>query len=200
MNTRRNINGGKAGPSGMASGNDRGGNCIILSALFSTCAILLLLFPAGCGYRFAGDGESIPATFQTVFVDTFTNRTSEAYADTTFRTAFINQFVQNGRFRLARSRGDADVICRGTVKNLHVSPLAYKAGNLASEERLTITLEIFFEARESGRVIWTDSAYMGTGDYLVTTIAGTETNRKNALTKLADDTAERAYRLMMSGF
>jgi hypothetical protein len=41
---------------------------------------------------------------------------------------------------------------------------------------------------------------MGSGDYPVTTVGVTEGSRKNALTKLANDTAERAYRLMMSGF
>ena len=80
------------------------------------------------------------------------------------------------------------------------SPLAYKASNLSAEDRLTVTLEISFEERQSGRILWSDSAFSGTGDYPVTTVGVTETSRKNALIKLANDTAERAYRLMMSGF
>ena len=44
------------------------------------------------------------------------------------------------------------------------------------------------------------AAFSGTGDYPVTTVGVTETSRKNALIKLANDTAERAYRLIMSGF
>ena len=162
--------------------------------------LLLVLLLTGCGYRFTGGGESINPAVRTVFVDTFTNRTSEAYADAIFRNAFISRFVQEGRFRLAGSRAEADAICRGTIKMLQVSPLAYKAGNLSAEDRLTIVLEISFEERESGRRIWSDSAFTGVGDYPVTTVGATETNRKNALIKLANDTAERAYRLIMSGF
>jgi hypothetical protein len=161
--------------------------------------LLASLLLAGCGYRLAGE-ESVAPAFRTVFVDTFTNKTGEAYAENIFRSAFISRFVQEGRFKPARSRGEADLICRGSVRNLQAAPLAYKATNLSAEDRITVTLEISFEERESGRVIWTERSFVGTGDYPVTTAGVTESSRKNALVKLANDLAEKAYRLMMSGF
>jgi hypothetical protein len=154
---------------------------------------LASLLLAGCGYRFAGEEESVAPAFRTVFVDTFTNKTGEAYAENIFRSALIGRFVQEGRVKLARSRGEADLICQA-------APLAYKATNLTAEDRITVTLEISFEERESGRVIWAERSFVGTGDYPVTTVGVTESSRKNALVKLANDSAERAYRLMMSGF
>jgi hypothetical protein len=166
----------------------------------STGAILIVLLFAGCGYHLEGSGERIDPTLRTVFVDTFTNRTSEAHTENIIRTAFINRIVQEGRFKLARSRGEADIICRGAIRSLQAAPLSYKVTNLAAEDRLTITLEVFFEERESGRIIWSDRAFIGTGDYPISTVGVTEASRKNALIKLANDTAERAYRLMMSGF
>jgi hypothetical protein len=165
--------------------------------------VLLLLSSillAGCGYHFPGGGGSFAPGLQTVFVDVFTNRTSEANADNIFRTAFSNQVVQGGRFKLAPSREEADAIFRGTILSLQSLPLAYKATNLSAEDRITVTLEISFEERKTGRVIWTDGALVGTGDYRVTTTGVTETSRRNALIKLATDTAERAYRLMLSDF
>jgi hypothetical protein len=161
---------------------------------------MMVLLLAGCGYHFGGGEESVAPGLRTVFVDVFGNKTSEAYADVIFRNAFISRFVQEGRFKTTRSRGEADVICRGAVRSLQASPLSYKSSNLSAEDRITVILEITFEERESGRTIWTDGAFTGTGDYPVTTVGVTETSRKNALSKLADDTAERAYRLMMSGF
>jgi hypothetical protein len=189
-----------AGSSGVATMTKSGRRRPLLVGSGYAGALILVFLLAGCGYRFSGGGESINPAIRTVFVDLFTNRTSEAYADTIFRSAFISRFVQEGRFRLAGSRAEADAICRGTIKMLQVSPLAYKAGNLSAEDRLTIVLEISFEERESGRRIWSDSAFTGVGDYPVTTVGSTETSRKNALIKLANDTAERAYRLIMSGF
>jgi hypothetical protein len=162
--------------------------------------ILTALLLAGCGYRFSGGEEPVAPGLRTVFVDVFTNRTGEAYAENIFRSAFISRFVQEGRFKPARSRGEADTIFRGAILSLQTSPLAYKATNLSAEDRITVTLELFFEERESGRAIWEYRGFIGTGDYPVTAIGVTESSRKNALTKLANDTAERAYRLMMSGF
>ena len=162
--------------------------------------VLTALLLTGCGYHFAGGEESVAPGLRTVFVDVFTNRTSEAYAENIFRSAFISRFVQEGRFKLAHSRGEADVICRGTILSLQSSPLSYKATNLSAEDRIMVTLEISFEERESGRSIWADGAFTGAGDFPVTTVGVTESSRKNALTKLANDTAERAYSLMMSGF
>lgn len=165
---------------------------------------ILLLFAAlllaGCGYRFAKEEGPVAPALRTVFVDTFTNRTSEAHAENIFRSAFISRFVQEGRFKLARNRGEADLICRGSIRSLQAAPLAYKTTNLSAEDRITVTLEIFFEERESGRVIWTESSFVGTGEYPVTTIGATASSRRSALVKLAGDSAERAYRLMMSGF
>jgi outer membrane lipopolysaccharide assembly protein LptE/RlpB len=168
-----------------------------IAAGFLLSAALLL---AGCGYRFAGGGDSIDPALRTVFVETFVNRTSEANIENILRSAFISQFTQGSRFKLSRSREEADAIFRGTVLSLQASTLAYKANDLAAEERMTVTLEISLEERESGRVIWSDGAFTATGDYAVPTLGAKEAGRKNALAKLGSDTAERAYRLMMSGF
>jgi hypothetical protein len=162
--------------------------------------VLAALLLTGCGYSLQGGRGSFAPGVRTVFVDVFTNKTSEANADSIFRIAFSSLIVQNGHFRLAQSPGEADAIFRGTILGLQSSPLAYKTTNLSAEDRITVTMQISFEERESGKVLWADDAYTGTGDYRVTTVGATETSRRDALTKLANDTAERAYRLMMSDF
>lgn len=181
------MNVGKGNISGW---NMRNGVMMVLTALLLT----------GCGYHLAGGRGTFAPGVRTVFVDVFTNNTSEANADSIFRTAFNNQVVQNGHFKLALSPGEADAIFRGTILSLQFSSLAYQTTNLSAENRMTVTMQISFEERASGRVLWTNGAYIGTGDYLVTTVGATETSRRDTLTKLANDTAERAYRLMMSDF
>ena len=162
--------------------------------------VLLILLLSGCGYSFSGISKSAYPTIQSVFVDTFTNRTSEPNLDTILRGAFINEITQNGHFKLASSREEADAIFRGTILSLQVAPLAYKTGSLSAEDRIIVTLELTFEERASGRTLWTNGSFVGTGDYRVTAVGATETNRRNSLTKLASDAAEKAYRLMMSDF
>jgi hypothetical protein len=162
--------------------------------------VLTALLLTGCGYSLVGGRGSFAPGVQTVFVDVFTNKTSEANADSIFRIAFSSLAVQNGYFKLAQSPGEADAILRGTILSLESLPLAYQSSNLSAQNRITVTLQISFEERASGKALWANDAYTGTGDYPVTTVGATEASRRDALTKLANDTAERAYRLMMSDF
>ena len=163
--------------------------------------ILLTFLPiSGCGYHFSPGGEYIDKEIRTVFVDNFPNRTSEANVEITFRTAFIDQFVTGGRFKIVDSREKADALFKGSIDKLIVSPISYQASNLAAEERVTVTMDLLFEEKGTQKIIWTYKNYSGYRDYRVTDVNLKETNRKDALTRLSVDTAERAYRLMMSGF
>ncbi len=160
-----------------------------------------LLMAAACGYSFKAGGEYIDKGIQTVFVDVFVNKTSEANVENTFRAAFIDQFIQGKRFRIVESPDRADAIFRGSIDNLTTGTLSYRTTNLAAEERYTVTLTLSFDERLGNKVIWSYPNLSSVQDYTVSnSTAETQSSRNAALTKLAGDTAERAYRLMMSGF
>lgn len=165
------------------------------------CALLPILLLVGCGYGFSGSIRSAYPAIKTVYVDTFTNKTSEPNVENIFRSAFSNEIVQRGHFKLVSSRGEADAVLRGAILNIQIAPLAYKSGtSFSAEDRITITLELFFEETTKGKTLWSNNAFAGTVDYLVTAVGATESSRRNALTKLASDSAEKVYRLMMSDF
>ena len=63
-----------------------------------------------------------------------------------------------------------------------------------------MTIELFFQERLSGQILWANGSFAGTGDYRITTVGVTEINRRNSIIKLAGDSAEKAYQLMMSNF
>jgi outer membrane lipopolysaccharide assembly protein LptE/RlpB len=170
--------------------------------VFTLVILLAVALIIGCGYRFSPGGEYIDKSIQTVFVDNIGNRTSQANLENTFRNAFIDQFRKSSRFKLAESRDSADAILKGTITSLSSSHLSYSRADVAREDRATVTMELTFEERSSRKVIWSNTAFSWYADYLINqadTLA-TEINRKNALDKLASDTADRAYRLIMSGF
>jgi hypothetical protein len=165
------------------------------------CAALPILLFVGCGYSFSGSIKSAYPAIQTVYVESFTNRTSEPNIENIYRSAFSGEIVQRGHFKLVSSRGEAGAVFRGNILNLQTAPLAYKTGtSFSAEDRLTVTLELFFEETASGKTLWSNSAYTGTVDYPVGAVGAAETSRRNALTKLAADSAEKVYRLMMSDF
>lgn len=162
--------------------------------------IAAILIMAGCGYRFSAGGEHIDPGIRKVFLEPFGNRTSEANVEDSFRLAMTDQFVKGKRFQIVDGEDQADALVRGTVKALATTPLSYRTTNLAAEERMTLTVELTFEERRTRKIIWKDENFTGTQEYPVASLSDTETSRKNALSKLANDTAERAYRMLMSGF
>jgi hypothetical protein len=150
-------------------------------------------------YRFSPGGEGIDPAVRTVYIEPFANRTSEANLETMFRSAFTDWFAK-GAVSSSSIRHQADALWRGGAQTLTTTTLSYRASNIAAEERMVVVLDLQFIHRESGRVIWSDRAFSGTQDYAIPEGTNTESARKNALAKLAMDTAERAYRMMMSGF
>jgi hypothetical protein len=169
----------------------------------STVTILLIFIfiTVACGYSLKPGGEYIDKDIQNVFVDVFANKTSEANIENTFRTAFIDQFIQGKKFRIVDSQDRADALFKGSIDSLSSSPLSYKTTNLAAEERFTLTLSLSFEQRVNKKIIWSYPGLSSIQAYLVSPDpATTQNNKHNALLKLSNDTAERAYRLMMSGF
>jgi len=161
---------------------------------------LCILLTSACGYQFSSSGEHIDKNLQTVFVDTFTNATSEANIENSVRNAFIDQFIRGKRFKITNSKETADVLLAGRINNLTTAPLSYKKDNLAAEERMTISMELILEEKSNRKILWTDKSFSSTQDYVFTDLNNREQNRKNALIKLSNDSAEKAYRLMMSDF
>ncbi|MDD5169126.1 MAG: LptE family protein [Syntrophales bacterium] len=176
----------------------------MMNALRNVCrivaAIMAIFMIYGCGYEFAAGGEYIDKTIKNVYVEPVVNKTSEANAENMFRAAFMDWFNKGGRFRVVDREEQADAVWRATISTLTTSVLSYQTTNLASEERMTVVMDLRFEERESKKAIWSDRAFSGLQDYPVSTAVGTESARSNALSRLSDYTAERAYRMMMSGF
>ena len=156
----------------------------------------------GCGYRLTPTGEIIGQDIKKVYVDVFANDTAEANIEMAFRNAFIDQFIKGRRFKTVNSEETADAVLKGNIKNILISHLAYRSDNLAVEKRINVTISVTFQERGTKKIIWRNENYSQWGDYLLggADIAAGERNRRNALVKLANDVAERAYRLMVADF
>lgn len=184
-------------------------------ARIGAAAILLLLLlclgGTGCGYRLYPEGVNVGAKsanmsndIRKIFVAAFTNNTPEANIETGLRNAFIDQFIKGRRFQIVNAEGLADAVLTGDIKSLVVSPLAYRGGsNLAVEKRITVTLSLTLTAIGSPTTpLWREGNFTQWGDYALdgTNLSAGQAGQKNALFKLSNDIAERAYRLMTADF
>jgi hypothetical protein len=163
------------------------------------CLFFMLII--SCGYTFAPQGEYIDKRITTVYVQAFVNKTSQAELENYVRTAFIDQFILSNRFKIVQNVESADAIIQGSVLNINTSPLSYRLNTLVAEERATMVLEINFREKESGKTIWSSKNLTGQVDYkMVDNINMFPATRKDAFIKLSNDTAEKAFNMMMSGF
>jgi hypothetical protein len=166
--------------------------------VFISIFFMLLI---ACGYAFAPQGDYIDKQIKNIYVEQFGNKTSQADMENYIRAAFIDQFIQTRRFKIVENAELADATIKGSILNLNVAPLSYRSSTLAAEERATITLELTFREKESGKDIWKSQGITGTVDYTIdNNINLLPSTRKAALVKLANDTAEKTFNQMMSGF
>jgi len=168
---------------------------------FIVVILVLPMFFCGCGYNFSPGGEHIDKNIRTVFVENFKNQTSEANIENYIRNALINEFRKRSRFDLADSKKTSDAYISGSVNRSNISHLSYTNTDVAKEDEVNLIAEIVFKKTGNNEIIWANSNFTGKEAFLVNSDPNrTERNRKNALKKLADDMAERAYRNIMSGF
>jgi hypothetical protein len=154
-----------------------------------------------CGYGFAPQGDYIDKRIQKIYVGQFDNKTGQAEVENYVRSAFIDQFIQTRRFKIVESVELADATIKGSILNLTMSPLSYRSNTIAAEERATMTMELTFREKESGKDIWKSQGIVGTVDYTIdNNINLLPATRKTAFIKLATDTAEKTFNQMMSGF
>jgi hypothetical protein len=190
-------------PSIVASGvaNSSMANYSRHSFIKITLVSAFLALVLGCGYAFAPQGEYIDKSIQKIYVEQFANKTAQVEVENYVRQAFINQFIQNSRFRITDSVESADATVRGGILNLITTPLSYRSNILVAEERATMTLEITFRETQSSKIIWSSRNITGFVDYTIdNNINLLPATRMTAFTKLAADIAEKTFNQMMSGF
>jgi hypothetical protein len=170
--------------------------CIIKCMIYILCLMVL-----SCGYGFAPKGEYIDKRIQNIYVEPFDNKTPQAGIENYVRTAFINQILLTSRFKTVSSMEAADAIIKGSVLNINTAPLSYGANILVAEERATVIVEVNFREKESSKTIWSSKNVTGSVDYkMENNINMFPAARKQALIKLSEDMAEKAFNMMMAGF
>lgn len=176
---------------------NRAAGYLLCLAVF--CAVVLT---GGCGYHFSQGGEHIAADIRRVYVDNFTNDTSEAYVENYIRNGFIDQFRRSNRFRITDGKESADAVLTGRIKNIRMTPLASDQFDKATVTRVWLVVGIQFQDRESGKVLYVNPNLTGDQAYSVdpSDTNRTSINKSAALQKLSVDLAEKGYGLILSGF
>jgi len=164
-------------------------------------SLFCLFFSGSCGYQFVQEGSHIDPALRSIFVPAFPNQTDESTLGNTLRESLILELRKGSRFQLAAGREDADLLLLCELRSYETYPVSYGEAGYARENRIHLTVDLTLENRLNGTVLWSGRNMAGTETYGISLDPRmTEKNRRAALGELARDLAERAYRVMTSGF
>jgi hypothetical protein len=122
-------------------------------AMIVACAVLSLA-GAGCGYRFSGTGDALPADVRTVFVEPFINKSREIAIHRDVALALKSEFYRRGRLTVVERLEEADAILTGVVHSTDTTLVAVNRNDEALIYELGMIVDISLRRRTPERVLW----------------------------------------------
>lgn len=106
--------------------------------------VLPILAIAGCTFSYSFTGASIPPDAKTVFIAEFANRAPlvNPSLSNELTEALKDKFVNQTSLKLGDE--NSDLYFEGAITDYNTKPTAIKSGDIASKNRLTITLKVKF--------------------------------------------------------
>jgi outer membrane lipopolysaccharide assembly protein LptE/RlpB len=161
-------------------------------------AFILPLVLTACGYRFVGGG-SFPSEIESVFVEIFTNRSSEVGVENIFTNDLIYEITRKRDVYLD-SKENAEGILSGVIAVITVEPASRRGETRAIERRVTARLDLKL-TKANGNVAWAANGVSANETYVVgNSNQETEDNKKEAISTLSRRLAEVIYNQLTSDF
>lgn len=167
---------------------------------FLFLALVSLAAGWGCGYKFQGRGTPLDPEIQSVAIPLFGNRTPQTGIESEVTRALVDKFTSARRLSV-RSRDTADSILLGTVRTFFILPVAVTTGQqVTTGYRATLTLDVIFQRRGDGKVLWKETISEWRNYPVVADLAATENNQRQAITQISALLAERIHEMILGSF
>ena len=162
--------------------------------------ILLLLVLAGCGYHFAGHGNSLPGEVSRVYLPLFANRTLKPQLENLLSNEVGMALARNGNIIEVRSKELAEAVLQGTVSSYATTAIAYDKNDDISEYRAKLTIEVSLRSIADGRLLW-QGTVAWSEDYLADNDKARQRElERDAVEKLSRRIADELLSRMLDDF
>ncbi|MDH4267207.1 MAG: LPS assembly lipoprotein LptE [Deltaproteobacteria bacterium] len=158
------------------------------------------LFFTGCGYHFQGGGTSLPPDIRSVAVPIFANSTTQTGIESEVTRALVDKFISAKRLSVS-GQNSADALLKGTVKSFTATSVAVTGGTqITTGYRATLTVEIIFQRQKDGKTLFKEELSEWWNYPVVSDLAMTENNKKDAIRKISLLLAEKIHELILENF
>ena len=157
--------------------------------------IASLVIVSSCGYRRSGTGLLIPEGTKTIAVPGFINNTNEPYVDLEVTKAVTDEFIADGRLRVADVES-ADLVLRGKVVKYEVTALSFTVDSFVQQYRVRLVVDASLDDLRSKKTLWKENGIEAVfiSDYQVTI------GNISAIKKASQDIAWTVRSRVLEGF
>jgi hypothetical protein len=145
-----------------------------------------------CGYHnpYIYTGPDI-----SVYVTTWSNRTSELRLDSKIYQSLIKWYQKSGgSIKVKKEKEGADLILAGEIVSIDLPSLSYGSTGAAVQVKVRLTVRYILKNLHTGKVLVEIPNQVFTEAYLISTSsAATKDNESKALDQIIDDLSEKIY-------
>jgi len=168
-----------------------------LKYTFLICLFVSAVF-ASCGYHFEGGGY-INNDVTRVAVKVLENKSSETDAGIIFTNALIREIIQTTDTKVV-DEPRATAVFKGKIKAITFATLSRSTTESVVERRISAVIDLKLINRD-GEVIWSVKDFTWHEEYKVSEDKITdESNKREAVDKIAARTAEKLVSRMLNNF
>jgi outer membrane lipopolysaccharide assembly protein LptE/RlpB len=159
-----------------------------------------ILFFMGCGYHFQESTGSLPSDVRSLSIPLFSNRTMQTGIESEVTRALVEKFISAGRLPIRR-QDSADALLTGAVKSFSTTSVTVTGETqVTTGYRATLTVEVIFQRQRDGRILWKEEMSDWWNYSVVSDLALTEKNKKDAIRQISLLLAEKIHELILENF
>jgi len=173
--------------------------------IINLCLIAaLLLFIQGCGYHspYARPGkEQLPTA--DVYLSVWANKTNELGLENQIYQKIVDWIQQSRHLKITTDKERADYLLEGTVESVNYPATAFSTTDVAATLKASVRTSYHLLKHSTGSKVWEvkgeirEQSYDAGTDVLIsqtgTEAVRSQSNKKAALTVIADEIAELVY-------
>lgn len=117
-------------------------------------AIAVAFASAGCGYHFHGTQPTLPSDIRTIAVGSIENKSLERGLEKRLAFAFEREVFVRRHYSLAASRGGADALLSGTIREVTRRPVGFDADDQAVQYEVRMRVDFTLTRQSDGKTLW----------------------------------------------
>jgi len=164
---------------------------------------MLVMLASSCGYGFTPVGGVIPEGSKAIAIPAFVNNTKEPYAGAEVTKATVDEFLSDGRLKVASPEA-ADLLLKGLVVKFELIPQSYTADSYVQQYLVRIVVDVRLENAKTRQVLWQEdglsSVFVSTYPVTIGDITVTKIAKEAALKKASQDVAWTIRSRVLEGF